>query len=266
MKCLLVSDIHYALKQFDWTTAVAADFDVVIIAGDHIDISGHVDGPTQVMIILKYLRRLHDRTRLIVSSGNHDLDSRNAAGEKVARWMRKVRDLGVPTDGDSLEVGDTLFTICPWWDGPSTRDEVGEQLARDARREKQKWIWVYHAPPDASPISWTGHRHYGDEDLVRWIHEYGPDIVLTGHIHQSPFCKGGSWVDQIGATWVFNAGRQPGPLPTHIIFDTDRNMALWFSLAGAEITKLDQPLCRPIEELKALPDWLIPTSTRHDPL
>jgi len=91
MKCLLVSDIHYALKQFDWTASVAAHFDVVIIAGDHIDISGPVDGPTQIMIILKYLRRLKDKTCLIVSSGNHDLDSRNAAGEKVARWMSKVR-------------------------------------------------------------------------------------------------------------------------------------------------------------------------------
>jgi hypothetical protein len=33
-------------------------------------------------------------------------------------------------------------------------------------------------------------------------------------------------------------------------------MALWFSLAGAEITRLDQPLRRPLEELTALPDWL----------
>ena len=57
MKCLLVLDIHYALKQFDWTSSVAADFDVVIIAGDH------------------------------------------------------MRDMGVPTDGDSVVIGDTLFTI-----------------------------------------------------------------------------------------------------------------------------------------------------------
>ena len=256
MKCLLVSDIHYALKQFDWTSSVAADFDVVIIAGDHIDISGHVDGRTQIVVILKYLRRLSTKARLIVSSGNHDLDSRNAAGEKIARWMDEVRDMGVPTDGDSVVIDDTLFTICPWWDGPSTRDEVGAQLARDAGRDKKRWIWVYHAPPDASPTSWTGQRHVGDEHLVRWIEEFAPDIVLTGHIHQSPFCKGGSWVDQIGSTWVFNAGRQIGPSPAHIIFDTDRRMALWFSLAGAEITRLDQPLRRPLEELTALPDWL----------
>ena len=33
MKFLLVSDLHYALKQYDWTAAAAPDFDVVVIAG-----------------------------------------------------------------------------------------------------------------------------------------------------------------------------------------------------------------------------------------
>lgn len=55
MKCLLVSDLHYALKQFDWTSEHAPHFDVVILAGDHVDISGHVDGRTQITVILKYL-------------------------------------------------------------------------------------------------------------------------------------------------------------------------------------------------------------------
>jgi Icc-related predicted phosphoesterase len=258
MKCLLVSDLHYALKQFDWTTDVAADFDVVVIAGDHIDISGHVDGRAQIVVILNYLRRLHGRVRLVVSSGNHDLDGRDAAGEKVARWIGKVRALGVPTDGDALDVDGTLFTVCPWWDGPVSRDQVAGVLARDAARDKKRWIWVYHAPPDGSPTSWYNGSYQGDPELTRWIAEFAPDFVLTGHIHESPFLKDGSWVDRIGETWVFNAGRQIGPTPTHVIFDTDRQQALWFSLAGAEVVRLDAPLVRPVEELRALPDWLRP--------
>ena len=42
MKCLLTSDLHYALKQFDWVSNVAKNFDVVVIAGDHLDISSAV--------------------------------------------------------------------------------------------------------------------------------------------------------------------------------------------------------------------------------
>jgi Icc-related predicted phosphoesterase len=255
MKCLLVSDLHYVLKQFDWVGNVAKDFDVVIIAGDHLDISSTVEARVQIAVILTYVKRLRDKTRLIVSSGNHDLDARNADGEKVAKWLSKVRGLGVPTDGDDLAIDGTLFTICAWWDGPQTREEVGAQLARDAEKPKKRWVWVYHAPPDASPTSWGGQKYFGDVELVRWIRQYQPDIVLTGHIHQSPFRQGGSWVDRLGSTWVFNSGRQIGPSPTHIVFDTEARMALWFSLAGAEVVRLDEPLRRPVPELTELPAW-----------
>jgi Icc-related predicted phosphoesterase len=250
LKCLLVSDLHYTLKQFDWVDRVAGEFDLVVVAGDHLDISSIVALDAQIVVILNYLRRLHGKTRLMVSSGNHDLNARDASDEKVARWMTRVRQLGVSSDGDCLEIGDTLFTICPWWDGPRARDAVAVQLDRDAQRRAQRWVWVYHAPPEASPVSWSGQKYIGDAELSAWIARYHPDMVLTGHIHQSPFREGGSWVDRIGDTWVFNAGRQIGPVPTHIIVDTDARKAMWFSLAGNEVVPLDEPLTRPLAELQ----------------
>ncbi|MDZ4371309.1 MAG: metallophosphoesterase [Phenylobacterium sp.] len=256
MRILLVSDLHYALKQYDWTLAAAPDFDVVVIAGDHLDISSALDGGVQVMVILKYLRRLAGLTQLIVSSGNHDLDQRDASGERVAAWMERVRRMGVPTDGDSLVLGDTLVTVCPWWDGPQARDAVGELLARDAARPKRSWIWVYHAPPEGSPTSWDGRRDWGDADLSRWIDVHRPNLVLAGHIHQAPFQRDGSWVDRIHDTWVFNCGRQIGPVPPHIVIDTEASAAAWFSLAGLETVRLDRPLARPLEAPADLPDWL----------
>ena len=256
MRCLLVSDLHYALKQFDWVSNAAKNFDVVVIAGDHLDISSAVDIRFQIPVILTYLKRIHPVTTLMICSGNHDLDSRGPAGEKVAKWISKARQIGAPSDGDSVTIKDTLFTICPWWDGPIAREEVGAQLARDAEKPKSRWIWIYHAPPETSPTSWDGQKFYGDAFLLKWIEQYQPDIVLTGHIHQSPFRKSGSWVDRLGSTWVFNAGRQIGPSPTHVIFNTDESVALWFSLAGAEFVQLDQSLQRPVAELTALPDWL----------
>ncbi len=260
MKCLLVADLHYTLKQFDWTLQVAEHFDVVILAGDHLDVAATVSGPAQIAVVLSYLRRLKERTFLIVSSGNHDLDGRDAVGEKAARWMRRVRDLGIPTDGDAVARDGVLFTICPWWDGPRGRDTVEAQLARDGARRRQRWVWVYHAPPARSPTSLAGGRDEGDADLRRWIERFSPDLVLAGHIHEAPFQSGGSWVDRIGQTWVFNAGRQIGPVPTHVVFELGREQALWFSLAGAETVRLDAPLCRPLTELEELPDWLRPAA------
>ena len=256
MRFLLVSDLHYALKQYDWTLTAAPDFDSVVIAGDHLSIADSVDGSVQVVVILKYLRRLMDRTRLIVSSGNHDLDWRDPSGEKTARWMGRVRQMGIAADGDSVLLDDILITVCPWWDGPNAKQDVEQQLARDSARPKASWIWVYHAPPHGSPTGWDGRKQYGDVELAEWIARYRPDIVLAGHIHQAPFVKDGSWADRIGPTWVFNCGNQIGPTPTHIIIDTDAREAIWISLACGETVSLDLPLQRPLTVLRQLPDWL----------
>jgi Icc-related predicted phosphoesterase len=246
MRGLLVSDLHYALKQLDWVRDAAPRFDLVVVAGDTLDISSVVALGAQIVVVSKYLRRVAERTRVVASSGNHDLNARAADGERVASWLAKGMVPGVLTDGEYAEVDDVSLTVCRWWDGPLGCAAVGEQLARDAERRRAQWIWVYHAPPDASPVSWTGSKHYGDAELVRWIHQYRPAIVLTGHVHQSPFRQGGSWVDRIGDTWVFNAGREVAPNPAHVIFDTAARTAIWSSTAGDEIVKLDEPLTRPV--------------------
>ncbi len=241
MKVLLCADLHYTLKQFDWLHAVAPEFDVIVLAGDHLDIASTVPLTGQLVVVLNHLKRLQTQTRLLVSSGNHDLTGRNEAGEKVARWMPQLRRAGISCDGEQLEIDGSLISICPWWDGPSARDEVGAQLERDAQHRTGRWIWVYHAPPSGSPTSWAGKQHFGDDALVEWIGRYSPDLVLCGHIHQSPFRTGGSWVDRIGTTWVFNAGKQIGPVPCHIVFDTDEGSATWHSLAGTEIVDMVGP-------------------------
>ena len=250
VRILAVADLHYTLKQYDWLGAVADDLDLIIIAGDQLDVASAADKNVQILVVLKYLKTIGAKTKLLVSSGNHDLDKFDENDEKTTVWLKKAHALDVFIDGDSPNLGDTLFTICPWWDGPVSRQAVADQLAADAQQRKEKWAWVYHAPPDESPVSWVGKKHIGDHDLLAWIREYQPDLVFTGHIHESPFRADGSWIDRIDSTWVFNAGRQIGPIPAYVIIDTERPEAAWFSLAGNELVNLDVPLERPIPELR----------------
>jgi Icc-related predicted phosphoesterase len=238
LRILLVSDLHYRLPQFDWVVGAAPSFDLVVLAGDHLDISSAVSLDAQSVVILKYLSLLHAAGGVAVSSGNHDLTGPDGQGEQAALWLAEARAAGVPTDGDSLLLGDTLVTICPWWDGPLGRDAVGAQLAADAKRRPARWVWVYHWPPLGSPTCWTGKRHYGDADLVRWIDEHRPDLVLSGHVHQPPFKPDGAWADRIGDTWVFNAGHQIGPVPAHIEIDLAAGSAAWSSMMGSEGLRL----------------------------
>ena len=90
MRILLVADLHYTLRQFDWLQQAAADFDIVVIAGDLLDITSTVELETQIVVVLKYLKRIRARTRLLVCSGNHDGDERNQADEWVATWLARA--------------------------------------------------------------------------------------------------------------------------------------------------------------------------------
>jgi Icc-related predicted phosphoesterase len=255
MRLLHVADLHYSLPQLDWLAEVVPRFDVVVLAGDLLDLSSMVDFSAQILVVQKYIRRIAARSRLILCSGNHDLDALGDRGEKVAAWIEELREDGVTVDGESLLYDDTLYTVCPWWDGPLTQEAIAAQLAADAARRPARWIWAHHAPPEASPTSWSGSRSMGDRELVKWIEAFSPDIVLSGHVHQSPFIKGGSWADRVGETWIFNTGHQFGAPPAHVIVDTDAGEALWISAMGAQAVRLDQPVERPIPPLSALPSW-----------
>jgi Icc-related predicted phosphoesterase len=241
MRFLIASDLHYRLKQFDWLASRAAEFDAVILAGDLLDIGSHLDLNLQISVISKCLQKIASQTRLLVCSGNHDGNEKNAADEFIAPWLQTLRSGQLHVDGDDVSFNSVVVTIFPWWDGETTKAQVGEQIARASREEKDRWIWIYHAPPDNSPTSWTGKRHFGDAELNHWIDTYQPDFVISGHIHESPFRQDGNWSDRIGRTWVLNAGNHIGDMPAHIMLDLEQQQATWVSMAGVETLALDQP-------------------------
>ena len=53
MRLLVVADLHYSLPQYDWVLGVAPDFDLVIIAGDHLDLSSIVDVRAQIVVFIQ---------------------------------------------------------------------------------------------------------------------------------------------------------------------------------------------------------------------
>lgn len=235
MRILHVSDLHYTLKQFEWVASVAGDYDLVVVAGDLLDIASVVEPDAQIAAVLEYLAQIATQTTVVACSGNHDLNARNKHDERSAPWLATASRSHVLVDGARLDTPRAMVTVCPWWDGPRTRTEVGRQLAEDAALVGGRlWIWVCHTPPDSSPTSWTGTQHYGDAQLLAWIDQHRPTVILCGHVHQAPFAPEGSWIDRSGSTLVFNSGRQIGAVPSHIEIDSDAGLARWSSLTGIE--------------------------------
>jgi Icc-related predicted phosphoesterase len=229
MRYLVASDLHYALRQLDWISEQAPEFDAVVLAGDLLDAAGGADLNAQIALFIAWLERLAGQTTVIVNSGNHDLTARRDDGEKAALWMQEI-GAGVITDGSHVRVGPDLVSACTWWEGAATRGELEAQLVGDAAVEREGcWIWAYHSPPDGSPTSWSGRRHFGDEVLNALIEQHAPDLVLTGHVHEAPYQPDGAWHDRIGTTTVLNAGRQTGPMPAHIIVDSTERTAEWWT-------------------------------------
>ena len=238
MRLLFVADLHYSLKQFDWLLAHAREYDVAVIGGDLLDLASDLDADVQIAIVEKYIRLLQQQALVVVSSGNHDGDSRNAADESVAEWVRTIRAERLHVDGDSFDLGDTRITVCPWWDGQLSRGELQTQLEQEAQKVRGRWLWIHHAPPEGARTSWTGRKFVGDEFLRGWIDRFQPEMVLSGHIHNSPFYEAGSWIDRIGKKWVFNPGRQIGPQPTTITLDLSAMTAEWNSQEGRSVRDL----------------------------
>src|SRR6266705_4712558 len=100
MRCLVVADLHCSLSQFAWLLSAAPHFDLVIFAGDALDVGSFVDFRAQIVVVKKYLSLLSGITKVILCSGNHDLDERSGEGEKIERWIGDVRELGIACDGD----------------------------------------------------------------------------------------------------------------------------------------------------------------------
>ena len=234
---LLVSDLHYDLRQFDWVLENAPDHDVVAIAGDLLDIASPVPLQAQIAAASAFLGNLAKLTTVAVCSGNHDLDHRRVDGEKETRWLSDLGIPGVHVDGQTLELPAARMSVLAWWEGAHTRQRIEEQLAATHPDDVRRWIWLYHSPPEGA-LSWTGVRHFGDSVVAEWIDRWQPGYVLCGHIHQSPFTQVGSWCEQRGTTWIFNAGRERAREPVRIEIDLNEAEAAWISQVATERVSL----------------------------
>lgn len=234
MRLLLVADLHYTLPQYDWVVQHAADFDIVVVAGDHLDVRSAVPLDAQAVVTQRYAELINAATHVVFSSGHVDANRSGLVPDRGRLWRDDARAAGLTVAGDAIVVGDTLVTVCPTWEDDAERAALVALLARDAAVRPARWIWVYNWAPIDPMSGWSDEAFQGDPDLLEWIHEFQPDAVLTGHARQSPFSPDGRWADRIGRTWVFNPGRQIGGTPARVEIDFEAGVAVWDSVRGYE--------------------------------
>ena len=103
MRCLLVADIHYSLPQYDWVVSESDKYDLLILAGDHLDVSSSVDCRAQSIVVPEdYISRT-------------DRDSFVAYVEEDGVARERALRIGATSKGrmlilEGLSAGDRLIT------------------------------------------------------------------------------------------------------------------------------------------------------------
>lgn len=239
MKILSISDIHYSLQQFDWLVQNCEDYDLIILAGDMMDLGSYVDTDTQASVVGEYFKKICAKVPMIVCSGNHDLVD-EGDGTRTAEWLQDFAIKGLTVDGQVFEGQGLKIFSFPWWEEPEERAKVAEWLEQQSDAGTGHIFWVHHAPPQGTKVSWNGKRDLGDLSVKEWIEKHQPEIVFSGHIHNAPYYPDGSWYDKIDNTLITNSGRQTGSAPATIVLEIENDQITWCGMEGCETLPLQQ--------------------------
>ena len=195
MKFLVISDIHGNLENLEKLNPMAKEADGIIFAGDFTEFNNEATG----IPALKALSKMHET--IFAVRGNCDYPSLEEEFEAsdISCERQLVMHEGLAFAGSH---GGSKFT------GTTPNERTVEELQSDfniiTEEGTQEWdnlIVVMHNPPkDTDCDKIPGDIHVGSELSTKFIEEYKPLAVVTGHIHESAaICK-------IGNTTVINPG------------------------------------------------------------
>lgn len=226
MKILITADLHYREHWFRWLTEQAANYDLICIAGDLLDMFNGLPRMEQASEVTRWIRELATETTVAVCSGNHDNAGRQISLDRapVYEWFVGLgAGRKIITDGTTPIVGNLIVTTVPYH---CSREQKSVWLDRGLtirRQRRNQWLVLHHVPPSTNPGA-SGEESDAAELLLRYVPEY----FVCGHRHQFPYFVGSSWRKKIGAVSVLVPGQLlTAPYPNHIILDTESGEASW---------------------------------------
>jgi len=215
MKILHVADLHLEHDWFDWVASHASDHDLLVIAGDLLDLRSRIPLPCQADAVAQWLLSL--RTPTCVCTGNHDIWVRipRAEGDlhSDGEWLNALRGKGsvIGVDGDMVEFGGLKIYVNGWLRKPDVVRPVD--------------ILLSHAPPSGSAVASGDGWDVGDPEIWNAVRGHPPALFLGGHIH-SGSRRADTWPAIKPTTLVLVPGvEEQSEIPAHWVLDTVSTVA-----------------------------------------
>ena len=116
MRILITADLHYR-EQWFRRLSRAAEWDLVCIAGDLLDMFNDEPRIVQARTVSRWIRELAKVTRVAICSGNHDNAGRQISADRapVYEWLAVLgKEPRIITDGSTDVLGDLIVTTVPY--------------------------------------------------------------------------------------------------------------------------------------------------------
>lgn len=195
MKFLVISDLHGKIENLNKLDEQFKSADGVIFAGDFAECFKEETG----LPALEALCKKHDTIFSVIGNCDNpsfiaETESRDISVEKQLVYHEGLCFAG--SGGGSKFTGETP--------NERTDDELISDLkivTEQGEREWENLIVISHNPPKDSPCDMiNGGIHVGSENLKKFIDDFKPLAVISGHIHES------AGLGKIGGTLVLNPG------------------------------------------------------------
>lgn len=210
MDILCVSDVHGDFETLKRITALAGDFDLVVVAGD---LTNFYSSVAALHMIDELQAKAAD---IVIVPGNCDLNETSEL----------YKGLGISLHGTGRVIGDVGF----FGVGGSNRtpfntpleyeeEEITAMLEEGHEKVKDcgTKILVSHAPPVETVDKTSSGVNAGSRAVRDFLEETPVDLVICGHIHEA------QGTGQIGKTTIINTGpAQEGYVKITIDDDTGK--------------------------------------------
>jgi predicted MPP superfamily phosphohydrolase len=175
MRLLLTAELGQNHRWLKWLDEGSRNYDLVVIAGDFINVFRPEPLNVQILKAKAFLRSLAQKTRVAISSGNHDTADEIASSSRgpIPMWMAGLDSIStLLSDGRTSIIRQQLIVTALSY--ISTIDQKRLCLAEGAELRKKTnlpWLVIHHHPP-------VFEGGAGPEELSagRLLKEFGPDF------------------------------------------------------------------------------------------